>query len=70
MTFTAPSLPLIRWPVGLFETKAPRTRRRDIAVAVAHLDNRLRADIGLPQQIERAERSHEAAARIAMLAWR
>lgn len=38
--------------------------------AIAHLDDRLRADVGLPPTHARALLPHEAATRIAMMAWR
>ncbi|NKX44653.1 hypothetical protein [Roseicyclus persicicus] len=70
MTFIAPLFPIVRWPTALSDATSTCMRSREIAEAVAHLDNRLRADIGLPPLIDLAEQPHEAAARIAMLAWR
>jgi hypothetical protein len=37
--------------------------------SIAHLDDRLRADVGLPPTGEGPLLPHEAAARAAMLAW-
>jgi hypothetical protein len=45
-------------------------RHRQSTTAVAHLDDRLRADVGLPPIGDRSPLPYEAAARIAMLAWR
>jgi hypothetical protein len=44
--------------------------RQSTTTAIAHLDDRLRADVGLPPNTNRSPLPHEAAARIAMLAWR
>lgn len=45
-------------------------RRRATEAAIERLDDRQRRDIGWPTKIERPESRHEAATRIAMMAWR
>jgi hypothetical protein len=44
--------------------------RRLTRTAIARLDNRMRADVGLPPVPEAPVRRHEAAVRIALLAFR
>lgn len=45
-------------------------RRRRATSEIAHLDDRLRVDVGLSPTGERPLLPHEAAARATMLAWR
>ncbi|NNU80430.1 hypothetical protein HMH01_08250 [Halovulum dunhuangense] len=45
-------------------------RRRSPMSSIAHPDDRLSADVGLPPTGERPLMPHEAAARLALLAWR
>ncbi len=45
-------------------------RRRENEAAIERLDNRQRRDIGWPTRVEWPESRHEAASRIAMMAWR
>ena len=59
-----------RWFSTVRNALSSVRRRHVSAAAVAHLDDRLRADVGLPPTGYRSPLPHEAAARIAMLALR
>jgi hypothetical protein len=70
MTLVDSSLELPRWLLSLRQTVSSYSLRRRTASAIAHLVDRLRADVGLPPTGERPLLPHEAAARAAMVAWR
>jgi hypothetical protein len=59
-----------RWRLSLPKTLSTLWHRHRTMSAIAHLDDRLRADVGLPPTGERPLMPHEAAARIAVMAWR
>lgn len=70
MTLVEPNLAPSRWLLSLQQTLSTFLRQRRTASAIAHLEDRLRIDVGLPPTGERPLLPHEAAARAAMLAWR
>lgn len=70
MTLVEPNLEPSRWLQSLQQTRVTFFRQRRTMSAIAHLDDRLRVDVGLPPTGERPRLPHEAAARAAMLAWR
>lgn len=70
MTLVDSNLQPIRWRQSLQQTISTSLRQRRTMSAIAHLDDRLRVDVGLPPTGERALLPHEAAARAAMLTWR
>jgi uncharacterized protein YjiS (DUF1127 family) len=70
MTLVESNFEPSRWLLSLQQTISTLLRQRRTMSAIAHLDDRLRADVGLPPTGERPLLPHEAAARAAMLAWR
>jgi hypothetical protein len=70
MTLVESNLEPSRWLLSLQQTLTTFLRQRHFTSAIAHLDDRLRVDVGLPPTGERPLLPHEAAARAAMLAWR
>ena len=70
MTLVDSSLEFPRCLLSVPQTVSSYSLRRRTASAIAHLDDRLRADVGLPPAGERPLLPHEAAARAAVLAWR
>lgn len=69
MTLVESNLEPSRWLLSLQQTLTTLLRQRRITSAIAHLDDRLRVDVGLPPTGERPLLPHEAAARAAMLVW-
>lgn len=70
MTFADTTFVPPRVFLPLRDTLSSLCNRHRKASAIAHLDDRLRADVGLPPSGECALLPHEAAARAAMMAWR
>ncbi|GAB1479477.1 hypothetical protein MASR2M74_20410 [Paracoccaceae bacterium] len=70
MTLIESNLEPSRWLLSLQQILSTFLRQRRTMSAIAHLDDRLRIDVGLPPTGERPLLPHEAAARAAMLAWR
>lgn len=70
MTLVESNLEPSRWLLSLQQTLSTVLRQRSTMASIAHLDDRLRADVGLPPTAERPLMPHEAAARIAVMAWR
>lgn len=70
MTFADTTFATPRVFLPLRETLSSVRNRHRTASAIAHLDDRLRADVGLPPSGERALLPHESATRAAMMAWR
>jgi hypothetical protein len=70
MTLVEPNLEPSRWLLSLPQTLSIFMLQRRTASVIAHLDDRLRIDVGLPPRGGRPLLPHEAAARAAMLAWR
>jgi hypothetical protein len=70
MTLTDIALEPPQWLSTVRSAISPFRHRQVTTTAVAHLDDRLRADVGLPPIGDRSPLPHEAAARIAMLACR
>ena len=70
MTHVALPLTPSRCLQSLQRTLTSALRQRRASAATTHLDDRLRADVGLPPRGERPLRPHEAAARATMLTWR
>lgn len=70
MTHVESNLEPSQWLLSLKPTLSTFLRQRRTMSAIAHLDDRLRVDVGLPPTGERPILPHEAAARAAMLAWR
>ncbi len=70
MTLVELNLETSQWLPSLQQTLSTYLRQRHTTSAIAHLDDRLRIDVGLPPTGERPLSPHEAAERAAMLAWR
>lgn len=70
MTLVESHLEPTRWLHSLQQSLLTFLRQRRTMSEIAHLDDRLRVDVGLPPTGERPLLPHEAAARAAMLAWR
>jgi hypothetical protein len=70
MTLTDIALEPPQWLSTVRNALSSVRHRQSTTTAVAHLDDRLRADVGLPPNGDRSPMPHEAAARIAMLALR
>ncbi len=70
MPFADTTLATPRSILPLKDTLSSLCNRHRTASAIAHLDDRLRADVGLPPRGERTLLPHDAAARAAMMAWR
>jgi uncharacterized protein YjiS (DUF1127 family) len=70
MTFADTTFATPRFILPLRGTLSSLCNRRRTSSAIAHLDDRLRADVGLPPSGERTLLPLEAAARAAMMAWR
>ena len=70
MTLIESNLELSRRILSLQRILPTFLRRHRTLSAVAHLDDRLRIDVGLQPTGERPLLPHEAAARAAMMAWR
>ena len=70
MTLTDIALEPSPWLSTVRNALSSVRHRKSTTTAVAHLDDRLRADVGLPLNGDRSLLPHEAATRIAMLSWR
>jgi hypothetical protein len=70
MTFVDHAIETPRGRPAVLEGLRVLSLRRLTEASIAHLDNRLREDVGLPPVTSHPLLPHEAAARIAMLAWR
>lgn len=70
MTLIESNLEPSRWLLSLQQILSTFLRQHPTLSAIAHLDDRLRIDVGLPPTGERPLLPHEAAAHAAMLAWR
>lgn len=70
MTLADYTLAPTRWLPSLLRPLLSRSTQRRTRSTIAHLDDRLRADVGLPPTCEHPLLPHEAAARIAVMAWR
>lgn len=70
MTLIESNIEPSRWLLSLQQILSTVLRQHRTLSAIAHLDDRLRIDVGLPPTRERPLLPHEAAARAAMLAWR
>jgi hypothetical protein len=70
MTLVESNLEPTQWLLSLQQTLSTFLLQRRTASAIAHLDDRLRIDVGLPPTGERPLLPNEAAARAALLALR
>lgn len=68
MTLVESNLEPSRWLLSLQQTLTTFLRQRRTMSAIAHLEDRLRVDVGLPPTGGRPLLPHEAAARIAAMA--